>query len=95
MIGTGFRGAEARGFVPVAKGVRVGLKGVNLWRGGVVLLELADVENVMHVCASGGLSKVQLKCIARGLFEDDKGACKVVCQGSARKGRQRRGIVLP
>ena len=30
LIGTGFRGVEARGFVPVAKGVRVGLEGVDL-----------------------------------------------------------------
>ena len=95
MIGTGFRGAEARGFVPVAKGVRVGLKGVNLGRGGVVLLELADVENVMHVCASGGIRKIKLKGIARGMFEDNKGTCNVGCQGSARKGRQRLGVVLP
>ena len=95
MIGTGFRGVEARGFVPVAKGVRVGLEGVDLGRGGVVLLELADVENVMHVCASCGLRQVQLKGIARGLFDDNKGTCKVGCQGSARKGRHRRGVVLP
>ena len=26
----------------------------DLGRGGVVLLELADVENVMHFCAAGG-----------------------------------------
>ena len=94
MICTGFRGVEARGFVPVAKGVRVGLEGVDLGRRGVVLLELADVENVMHVCAAGGLRKVQWKGIARSLFEDHKGACKVGRQGSVRKGR-RCGVVLP
>ena len=49
--------------------------------GGVVLIDAADVENVMHVCAAGGLRKVQVKGIARGLFDDNNGACKVWCQG--------------
>ena len=73
MICPRFRGVEARVFVPVAKEVRVGLERVYIGPGRVVLLELADVEDVVHVCASGGLRQVQLKDIARGLFEDHKG----------------------
>ena len=81
MSGTGFRVLQARGFVPVAKGVRVGLDGVDLGRGEAVLIELADAENVMHVCAAGGLRKVQLKGIARGLFDYNKGPAKWGAKG--------------
>ena len=79
MIGTGFRGFEARGFVPVANGIRVGLKGVDRGRGGVILLELADVENVMHVCAAGGLMKVQLKGIVLVSQEEQRNNKIVHC----------------
>ena len=47
------------------------------------------------MCAAGGLRKVQLKGIARCLSEDNKVACKVWRQVSARTSRQRRGVVLP
>ena len=92
-VGTGLRVLEARCFISVAKGVRVGFDGVDLGRGGVVLLKLADVENVMHICAAGGIRKVQLKGIVRCLFEDHKWDCKLWRQRSARKGRQRRASV--
>ena len=61
----------------------------------MVLLKLAYVEIVMHLCTAGGLRKVQLNGIARGLFEDHKVACNLRRQGYARNDRQRRGVVHP